>query len=195
MGGLIMKTFDWEEFVSGNFAVHFKTEKECNDFLRIAEKYKIGWGSHDPLIEKNYFYENTTDTCYRIDFDGSMRYASVMYYIEDGNTILEWSDYMEFTKEYLNVGMLVEVKDCGKALVMPSKKCGNILLFRDSQFAEIGRVFYKIVKVWDLPTTLSEVVNFDARNRELIYERPTTKEMTVEEVSKALGYDVKIVKG
>jgi hypothetical protein len=54
---------------------------------------------------------------------------------------------------------------------------------------------FDIVKVWGLPSrysTTEELCSTDGR--ELLWEEKATKEMTVAEISKALGYEVKIVK-
>ena len=54
---------------------------------------------------------------------------------------------------------------------------------------------FDIVKVWGLPfryATTDELCS--TSNRELLWEEKAVKEMTVSEISKVLGYEVKIVK-
>ncbi|MEG1563778.1 MAG: hypothetical protein RR365_08635 [Bacteroides sp.] len=188
-----MKTFNWEKFMLGGITVHCKTKQECSSFLRMTREYGFTWSSFYFPREQNHFSENKSNALYRINSYKHLEYDTVRHNIEEGNTILEWSDYMEFTLEDLKVGMLVET-NCGKALVMPYKY-GHVLAYEKGNRSNLSELdFNDISKVWSICDNMGYVMNFTGYNRNLVYERPVVKEMTVEEISKALGYEVKIVK-
>lgn len=123
------------------------------------------------------------------------------------------------TRDELKVGYLVELKNGDRYLVMSynfvEKDCVTerfILLNENGKgFCRftydknlhdtdplcnyyIQHDAYDIEKIWGLPNKLFAMDSlFDISNRTLIWQREV-KEMTLEEVCDALGYEVKIVK-
>ncbi|MEG0836234.1 MAG: hypothetical protein RR413_12410 [Christensenellaceae bacterium] len=192
-----MKAFDWEKFKLGEIAVHCDTEVKANEFLKQAYELGFTWSGAESLLEENYYSSHENETCYRAWDDSCVKeltYQRMSYYQKNNYQIIEWSDYMEFAKEDLKVGMLVET-EFGMSLVM-NYKYGKVLLYRSRAFTKWGNVeSCGIKKVWDICEDPVYVFDFSGCGRNVIYDRTQTKEMTVEEVSKALGYDVKIVKG
>lgn len=146
-----------------------------------------------PQNRKNYFSQLGGDICYSIDFDKRLMYYTVSYCDDRGDTILEWSDYMEFTKEDLKVGMLVET-DLGNGIVMPSSS-ELVAIYKNGEWDSVN--FDDIIKVYGYSNEPCFAMSYSSFRRDLLYERraPTVKEMTVEEISKALGCEVKIIKG
>lgn len=59
--------------------------------------------------------------------------------------------------------------------------------------ARIGNVL-DIVKVYSLAQDERYTLSFDPTYRDLLWERVEVKEMTLAEISQALGYEVKVVK-
>lgn len=107
---------------------------------------------------------------------------------------------MEFAKKDLKSGMVVELKNGSKRLII---ECDEELICVEisnadfvSQYNEdLTHSVHKhldIQKVFNYPTiSLNYVVE---RNKKAIWERKAPKEMTVAEIEKELGYPIKIVK-
>lgn len=186
-----MKVFDWNNFMETT-AVHCKYYWEALDFLKNA-------GLHGVLKPGNTYLESVKsfdkffgDTCYRLDCSGRIICGEKSHYALHYQ-ILEWSDYM-FAKEDLKVGMLIETSR-GRALVMPYTG-GYGLAYYGGGFErwcdlQIGSVR----TIWDVCSNGRYFLDFTGNFRDVLYTRKPTKEMTLEQISKALGCNVKIVKG
>lgn len=125
-----------------------------------------------------------------------------------------------FKKSSMYAGMVVELREGGKRLVVPSDEG---LLLVGNPAAVAGRTWDKyvrpvlrlsdyidgltrkregatptdIVKVWDRIPNVSRVndaFTTNTANRKLVWERDDTKRMTLEEIGKALGHKVEVVK-
>lgn len=108
-----------------------------------------------------------------------------------------------FTVKDLKAGMLVEMKDAGYGILLPfidgtlgicsmiDKRLdvATILLRFYPDPGLIDR--YSIIRVWDLPKNGNNLLT--PKDRKLLYDY-SVKEMTIEEIEKALGYSIKIVK-
>lgn len=103
-------------------------------------------------------------------------------------------------KSDLKTGMVVEYRNGDRDMVL--KDAGiftdgedGLLMseFSDDLIHEVDRD-HTIVKVYDAPADFLDYINLNA-SRTLIWQREEVKEMTVDEISKALGYTVKVVGG
>lgn len=197
------------EFLKGkDIVVNCKTEEEAKEFLEILDGDGIEWVTGNELITKNNWGEYKEHTCYRIDDDKRMTYATCNYYREDGKQIITFTELkkkikeenMEFAKKDLKSGMVVELKNGSKRLII---ECDEELICVEisnadfvSQYNEdLTHSVHKhldIQKVFNYPTiSLNYVVE---RNKKAIWERKAPKEMTIKDVEKELGYPIKIVK-
>ena len=97
-------------------------------------------------------------------------------------------------KNDLKSGMVVELRDGSLGLVVD-----NIVMLSDNDFIDLrfyndnltANYCFDIVKIYNRNNHTFK--NWH-KNLELIWQRKEVKEMTVEEISKALGYEVKVVK-
>ena len=108
-----------------------------------------------------------------------------------------------FTVKDLKAGMLVEMKDKGYGILLPLKDgtlgiC-SIIAGRLEVTTTLLRFYpepgliegYSIIRVWGL--TKGNPGLLSPKGRKLLYDY-SVKEMTIEEIEKALGYSIKIVK-
>ena len=182
----------------GNYAMHCKTEEEAKDFCAYLHSIGKRWGSGDSYLDITYWKMYRKDTVYFFNNDsyGDVEYASYNY------TILEWEDFMheEFTKVDLRTGDVI------------LRRNGNVEIFLkelDMLISPDGFNYAKDLKSdltapddvrWDImavrrPTTECHC-QFCAFKRELgtlVYKRTEPVEMTLEEVCKLLGKEIKIV--
>lgn len=202
--------FDWEAFKTENIAVFFDNDEEKTDFLNKCDKKIIKWVTgneagykipHDDCVIYNSPKIKTKKNfCW---LEGLQR-ASRKFYEEQGYKILNWSDYMrkEFTKDDLKDWMLVVYRNGDKRIITDDvtilrNEYGNIqnyfTTYNDNLLSKENFKKCDIVEVYSTPNDY-KVFSFDISKRELLWERKEVKEMTVAEISEALGYDVKIVK-
>lgn len=107
---------------------------------------------------------------------------------------------MEFTKKDLKSGMVVELRNGSKRLII---ECVEGLICAEISNADFASQYNKdlthsvhkhldIQKVFDYPTiSLNYMID---RNKKPIWERKVPKRMTITEIEKELGYPVEIVK-
>lgn len=93
-------------------------------------------------------------------------------------------------KPELSIGKLVEVKG-GKRYIIRKTTAGARAVAIDS-WTYIGDIREEITQIWDVPYNPSHAADYSGEGRELEWQLEI-KEMTVAEVSKALGYEVKII--
>ena len=178
----------------GKYVMHCKTEEEAKEFCDHVRN------NNNPSIVFRMYGKNT---CFRLN---SNNHASKNYYEEHGYTILEWSDFTtEFTKADLQNGMIVEYANGWKRMVLN----GNLLGIKDGH-APLTNFLDDLKCKWDQDLNINKVYTCKAidlmglpeafydHNLTLIWERkeePKPVEMTIEEICKALGKEIKIVKG
>ena len=139
-------------------------------------------------------------TCYSFNNDC---YTDIDYYKKENYTILEWSDFMKetFTKADLKTGDVVlkrngEVEIINRELGMLICKSGwNDLKDVREDLTSILDSRYDIIAV-RRPKEKGDC-NFEACEHKwgkLVYERKEVEEMTLEQVCKLLGKEIKIIK-
>ena len=149
--------FDWDKFKNENskIAVHCKTEKEANQFCKQMEEHGMIWINGRSYSENNWtdYKENTCYSAFRC-------YSSLEYYKSDEDyTILEWSDYMDFTLSDLESGMTIELRD-GERFIVVNEICyslnGEYITlgsYDDNLKSRLGVLSCDIVKVYDTRNT------------------------------------------
>lgn len=194
----------------GNYAMHCKTEEEAKDFCRVLHEAGKVWNdilgrpNGSTYLEYTRWKEYKSDTCYNFNRD---LYARIGYYEKQGYTILEWSDFMnaKFTKADLKTGDVIQQRNgeigvVNRHLEMITCKGGGWIdldRFRNDLTHVFGKN-YDIILV-RRPKEKADC-NFDAIKQEwgtLVYDRDRDEpeEMTLAEVCKLLGREIKIVKG
>lgn len=107
---------------------------------------------------------------------------------------------MEFSKKDLKSGMVVELRNGSKRLII---ECDEGLICVEISNADFVSQYNKdlthsvhkhldIQKVFDYPTI--SINYMIGKNKKPIWERKAPKEMTIKEIEKELGYPIKIVK-
>lgn len=108
------------------------------------------------------------------------------------------------TKSELQIGMLLELREGGKFILMPNQSgelvgvsqdgCYFMMSNRNSDLTSKTSPKGDIVAVYDRGYNPEYLLSFNEQNRRLIWKRNDIKEMTMEEISNALGYEVKLKK-
>ena len=187
--------FDIDNY-KGKYVMHCKTEEEAREFCDYIRHCDVHYDAHAAFR----FYRDKT--CFNFNAN---THAPKGYYEENGYTILEWSDFTtEFTKADLKDGMVVELANGNKYLVLGEVMLNNTGSFKIERFDDNLELKGYDPKVWAINKAYSIKYAcwlqgiFDDDNLTLIWERkeePKPVEMTLEEVCKALGKEIKIVKG
>ena len=181
----------------GKYVMHCKTEAEAKEFCHYLHSIGRRWASGTSYHEITH-WDDCGEYTYYVFNNGT--YISIHDVCKGNYTILEWSDFTtEFTKADLKNGMIVEYNNGNRRLVLGDKlisdkgtafvsELNEDLILSDSTLA-INKVYKSN------PWFLNEI--FDDASLTLIWERkskPEPVEMTLAEVCKALGKEIKIVK-
>lgn len=190
------KKFNIEDY-TGKYVMHCKTEEEAKDFCRVLHEAGRKWDGGGSYLQTTNWHDNLM--CY--NFNTGL-YSDIPFYLRHGFTILEWSDFMKkkFTKDDLRNGDVVLRKDGNVEIYVQTKfisKTGELSTehYLNADLSSHYGTDRDIMAV-RRPSTLEDM-SFDAFEKKLgrlVYEREETVEMTIEEVCKALGKNVKIVK-
>lgn len=145
-----------------------------------------------------------------------IHYNSAEYFSKNGYKIIPYEEFMggnemKFTLDDLKIGQVVQNRYGDLYIVAGDENnkyfMGDSICFCD----EIREIFdknlknkassddditkvYKIIRPFCLSTLSSSLMYEKEKYLELIWERKEPREMTVEEISVVLGYEVKIVK-
>ena len=173
----------------GKYVMHCKTKEEAKEFCDYLRHIKV------PTLDEDVWRFYKTNTCYNFN---NFTYSDVEFYTLDGYTILEWSDFTtEFTKADLKDGMVVEFKNGQKRLVLGDKLIGSNAYTYVSNFKEnlVSDIYNLTINKVYKPTAQFLRDIFEDNCLTLIWERKEEPvEMTLAEVCKALGKEIKIVK-
>ena len=185
----------------GRYVMHCKTDDEARKFCDYLHSIGKMWNINIPYKYHTNWRNNTIKTCY--NFNEGL-YNTIDHYISIGYTILEFSDFnwsTEFTKADLKDGMVVEYNNGNRRMVLGKYFIGESSHAPLADYTEDLREpnFPKqtINKVY-ISSTRSIDYLFDDDNLTLIWERkekPEPEEMTIEEICRALGKEIKIIKG
>lgn len=190
----------------GEIAVNCKTEHEAKTLIEWCYNNGMRWSGESSV---STFWERygkrTCYICSPVD--------NLIFYDDDktlkcsGKKIVPFSKMFDgkFTKDDLKTGMRVELRNGQQFLVLldyETTSYGKGAFVRDNGFMSI-RTYddnlimrndrdkqYDVMKVFK-PSSDSSVLYFE--HAVLVWERTEPKELTLSEVSKLLGYDVKIV--
>lgn len=179
-----MSNFDeqkaYEYLRDNKVVVNILTEDECDEFICFVEKYcyystldKSGWIKYGKLM------------CYNADFYNAFYYGNTEYYKNKNYKIITFQELKDMfqIEKFLKWNQLEEGVEY-EGYINDSKKL---------EFKWIGQFGYtKYIDEYGYSTGNLDV-NELLRMKFKPLKQP--KEMTIEEVCKELGYDIKIVKG
>ena len=194
-----MPKFDIKNY-PGKYVMHCKTEEEAKNFCNYMHSIGRKWFNGDSYKYTTEYNAYMDETVYY--FNESI-YGSIERAQKKGYKILEWSNFMnkKFTKADLKTGDVIlrrndSVEIVNRELGMLIRKHGwNDLDAIREDLTDTTDSRYDIVAV-KRPTEKGECqfCAFEFDWGELVYERPEVEEMTLAEVCKALGKEIKIVK-
>lgn len=201
---LVKPKFDHNHYRYGRYAMYCKTYE---DAVAFAEYVRSRGGY---IVDADIWSVYRDKTCFNVNAN---LYCSVEHYETGGYTILEfedfdWSDFTmkkKFTKKDLRNGDVVKCRNGEVAIVCVDT---NALVFQDG-YLFLGNLRddlthgaglyqndnYTIMAV-RRPLAFDDCYfsAFELGKGKLVFERKEVEEMTLEEVCKALGKEIKIVK-
>jgi len=196
-----MAKFNYTDFTNGKYVIHTKTLEEA----KLFEKYMRHNGGR-PAPSDNWEV-HMEDTCFNINACG---YTHIDWYKNNGYTILEfedfdWSDFEmnNFTKKDLKNGDVVKLRNGQVYIVVLDTGTlvatdGYINISSIDEYLNIVSYCnndFDIIQVRrPLDAGDCQFNAFDYDFGELVFERKEVEEMTLAEVCKALGKEIKIVK-
>ena len=191
---------------AGKYAMHCKTEKEAIDFCTYLDKHDRCWRTADLYINNTMWDRLKENTVYYFNEGtvGRLQIAKEQNYI-----ILDWSNYMNkdysiFTKEDLKTGDVLLRRD--GAVEIYNGELDMLILQEDWDDPSHIRL--------DLTSEITPNADIMAIRRPiaksscifgafeeghergiLVYQRKEVEEMTLEEVCKLLGKEIRIIPG
>ena len=185
-----------------NYVMHCKTEEEANDFCKYLDSVGRKWRGDRSYLNRTQYHRCGEHTAY--DFNKG-EFAEDFWYRNRGFTVLEWSDFMgqEFTKSDLKTGDVVKFKDGTIGIV--NYELGTVIRKNDWYDLDYMRedLTDKKESTFDIVAVRrpqsKDDCHFNAFTDNwgtLVYERkePKSEEMTLAEVCKLLGKEIKIIK-
>lgn len=202
-----MEIFDIKKY-KGTYVMHTVTKEQYDEFCAYLESIGKRWASGKSFAEEYNYDAYKEDTCINFGCDTmSVGFCDVEFYKNNTYTILEMEDFImptkKFTKADLKTGDFIKLRD----------GCVGIVN------AELGAIAYRASNRGDLCNYSSDLkciyqsccdimavrrpmsksdFSFDIfvyETGKLVYERKEVEEMTLEQVCKLLGKEIKIVKG
>lgn len=187
----------------GKYVMHCKTEEEARDFCNHLHNMGKRWTSGRNYLGDTLWNHHREHTGYNFN---SGTYSNVPWYIMNDYKILEWSDFMnkEFTKADLKTGDVVMLRGGELGIVIAEFE---VIVCQNGGWLNFAHIrdnltdsFYG--EKYDIMVVRRPKYNhdcaFDAIHHDrgtLVYDRKEPEEMTLEEVCKLLGKEIKIVKG
>ena len=193
--------FDINEY-KGKFAMHCKTEEEARDFCNYLHSIGKRWYGGASYSNRTLYDAYKSNTAYSFNEDG---YSSVTFFRQHNYTILEWSDFMnrQFTKADLKTGDVILRRNGCVEIVNRELE----MLIRKSGYNDLDEVKDDLCHKNNPQLDILEVrrpyrkedcrfESFNLQRGTLIYDRKQdeVQEMTLAEVCKLLGKNIKIVK-
>lgn len=186
----------------GKYVMHCKTEEEAKDFLFYLDSIGKKWCGGQSYLVRTHWKFYKSDTVY---YFNSGEYADVDFATQYKYKILEWSDFMngKFTKADLRTGDVVKFRngEIGivngelRTIIMRDKFAVIHHFTEDLMYDGMNSKGEDIVAVRRPESVYHcQFCAFEKEYGTLVYERKEVEEMTLAEVCKLLGKEIKIVK-
>lgn len=182
------------------FAMHCKTEEEAIDFCKYLHEHGRTWIMGGSYLANTHYDCYEQDTAYNFN-EGA--YSHIDFYERNGYTILEWSDFMNkpFTKADLKTGDVVMLRDgtvqianCELGMFITPKWWNDIDAYNLDLTYKCDERFDIVAVRRPTSKTHCTFAAFTYEFGTLVYERQEVEEMTLEQVCKLLGKEIKIIK-
>lgn len=196
----------WHKFIKGELYVNLKSKEEVDDFLNQCADRGLRWASGDKANEgvmKKYYGDGMLviyDVYDSINNKRGLLISALGY--TDNKQIINWSDFMrkKFIKADLNTGDVVKFRNEVIGIVNLELK----MIIRKDDWTDLCTLDDNLNNMdsdWDIIAVRRPLFKHDCQfcafkkyYGTIIYERPEPEEMTLEEVCKLLGKEIKIVK-
>lgn len=186
----------------GKYVMHCETEDEAITFCNYLDSIGKRWTSGSRYTEYTCHYINRENTVYYFNAD---EYGSLLGAEEDNYTILEFSDFdwsKGFTKADLKTGDVV-LRRCGDTEIVNGEL--GMFICRSGGWNDLDDLNNDLTHRFDKDFDIIEIrrpkekheccfVAFTYKRGTLVYERKEPEEMTLEQVCKLLGKEIKIIK-
>lgn len=183
----------------GKYVMHCKTEGEAKNFCAYLDSVGRTWCSGNHYTDGNNYDRYSENTVYYFN-EGT--YCDISDARERNYTILEWEDFMNntFTKADLQTGDVILRRDGtteiynGELGMFITKDGWNDLDTERNDLTNCISSEFDIVAVRRPRNKFDCVFDAFVKERgELVYERKEVEEMTLAEVCKLLGKEIKII--
>jgi hypothetical protein len=201
-----MEVFDINKY-KGKYVMHTVTKEQYDEFCAYLDSIGKRWISGESFAEEYTYDTYKEDTCINFNLDtATVAFRDVEFYKTLNHTILEMENFImpkkKFTKADLKTGDFVKLRDGYIGIV--NTALGAIVytdgngsldnytnelqcsLFSDCDIVAVSRPMEKRDFTFEI---------FERKFGTLIYEREEVEEMTLEQICKLLGKNIKIVKG
>ena len=190
--------FDIDKY-KDNYCMHCATQEEATDFCNYLHSIGRSWscGSRYNLVTNFTEYKQNTVYFFNSGVYGNLNTAKLL-----GYKILKWSDFMNkpFTKSNLKNGDVVK---CSNGTVYIINKDLGTLIGKNGyvKLSEyLTDLTNKIDAEWNIVAVRRPVKDYECQftafersHGVLVYERVEPEEMTLAEVCKILGKQIKII--
>ena len=185
----------------GKYVMHCKTEEEARNFCNYLHSVGRKWCVGTSYLTCTNYQRYKELTAYEFN-EGSMCYVDYYKSPSENYTILEWEDFMNstFTKADLKTGDVI-LRKTGQVeivikeldvLVRP-QFCNRLSDFNeDLTHSYLPNEDIIAVRRPKIPTDC-QFSAFKEKRGTLIYEREEVEEMTLAQVCKLLGKNIKII--
>jgi len=195
--------FNFEKY-KGKYVMHCKTLREKEQFCKVMHDNGRIWSSGDSYLDKNNYSSTRNNNIYYYFNEGFQGITT-----PSGVHVLEWEDFMEFTKADLKAGYVVQYRDGEYRMIMPSQKGLYLVLGKNGcgmyldNFNEDLTSFNKegviakctIIAVFGYNEQGSNSLDVDWTYRPLLWSRKEPPmELTMQEIADKFGVDVKDLK-
>ena len=183
-----------------NTVVHVRTKEEYDEYAKMCED--VGWEWIDgksPLYKKMFYvYEENTAITIKDGFQfGNKEYGRYNITL----TLKQLKERLNmFTKDDLRTGMVVEIRNGYKYVIMLNSKLGDIFIMKSGAFMYVADYTnnlkyqdnseYDIMKVFG--SSLHNLLEITVEN--LLWERNETRKVNMKEVCEQFGEEVEITK-
>ena len=183
----------------GKYVMHCKTKDEAKNFCAYLDSVGRTWCSGGHYTDGNNYDRYRENTVYYFN-EGT--YCDISDARERNYTILEWEDFMNntFTKADLRTGDVILRRDGtteiynGELGMFITKDGWNDLDCERNDLTDSISSEFDIVAVRRPRNKFDCVFDAFVKERgELVYERKEVEEMTLAEICKLLGKEIKII--
>lgn len=183
----------------GKYVMHCKTEEEAKDFCNYLHSIGRKWSDGNSYSIRTCWSIYGSDTAYNFNM-GS--YADTDCYEEQHYTILEWEDFMnkEFTKAYLKTGDVVKFRrgetgiiNCNLDMIITQEGWVGLDTYNENLIDTINHDYDIVAVRRPNKRGACQFRAFQKQLGTLVYEREEVEEMTLAEVCKLLGKNIKII--